>query len=151
MPTLRAAASFCFQLIDPSTHLLLAPGSLMIDVFIRANYTADSNAMMVGLLPHDTQYKRQRTSQCDRQYNSATGSANRPCRMNSHFATRCTNCCTLRCTHRCSDRCTDSFDPPQHLAFLSSYLPPISAATMTVTLTAAKPVGPCRSRYNRST
>ena len=50
MPTLRAAAAFCFDLIDPETHLLLAPGSLMIDVFIRGNYTADSNAMMVGFL-----------------------------------------------------------------------------------------------------
>ena len=35
MPTLRAAAAFCFDLIDNDTHLLLAPGSLMIDVFIR--------------------------------------------------------------------------------------------------------------------
>jgi len=50
MPTLRAAAQFCFDLIDDEHHLLLAPGSLMIDVFIRANYTADSNAMMVGFL-----------------------------------------------------------------------------------------------------
>jgi len=51
MPTLRAAAAFCLNLIDAKTHLL-APGSLMIDVFIRGNYTADSNvnAMMVGFL-----------------------------------------------------------------------------------------------------
>jgi|EP01047_Picozoa_sp_COSAG01_P027643 neutral trehalase len=50
MPTLRAAAAFCFDLIDSKNHLLLAPGSLMIDVFIRANYTLDSNAMIVGFL-----------------------------------------------------------------------------------------------------
>jgi hypothetical protein len=50
MPTLRAAAGFCFDLIDSDTHLLLAPGSLMIDVFIRQNYTADSNAMLVSFL-----------------------------------------------------------------------------------------------------
>ena len=48
MPTLRAAAAFCFDLINKENHLLLAPGSLMIDVFIRQNYTSDSNAMMVG-------------------------------------------------------------------------------------------------------
>ena len=35
IPTLRAASAFCFDLIDPHNHLLLAPGSLMIDVFIR--------------------------------------------------------------------------------------------------------------------
>ena len=50
MPTLRSAANFCFNLIEADTHLLFAPGSLMIDVFIRNNYTADSNAMLVGFL-----------------------------------------------------------------------------------------------------
>ena len=50
MPTLRNASSYCFNLIDPQRHLLKAPGSLMIDVFIRGNFTADSNAMMVGFL-----------------------------------------------------------------------------------------------------
>eukprot|EP00041_Stephanoeca_diplocostata_P004961 m.53855 g.53855 ORF g.53855 m.53855 type:complete len:798 (-) comp15471_c1_seq1:129-2522(-) len=50
MPTLRKASSFCFNLIDPERHLLNAPGSLMIDVFIRNNFTADSNAMLVGFL-----------------------------------------------------------------------------------------------------
>ena len=37
MPALRAASAFCFNLIYmyPQNHLLLAPGSLMIDVFIR--------------------------------------------------------------------------------------------------------------------
>lgn len=39
-----------FDLINPENHMLLAPGSLMIDVFIRQNYTSDSNAMMVGFL-----------------------------------------------------------------------------------------------------
>ena len=50
MPTLRKAASFCFDLIEAETALVNAPGSLMIDVFIRANFTADSNAMIVGFL-----------------------------------------------------------------------------------------------------
>ena len=44
MATLRAAAAFCFDLIDDDTHLLLAPGSLMIDVFIRQ--------VVVGNLSH---------------------------------------------------------------------------------------------------
>ena len=50
MPKLRLAASFCFDLIDPKVNLLKAPGSLMIDVFIRNNFTSDSNAMVVGFL-----------------------------------------------------------------------------------------------------
>ena len=50
MPKLRLAASFCFDLIDDEVGLLKAPGSLMIDVFIRNNFTADSNAMIVGFL-----------------------------------------------------------------------------------------------------
>ena len=50
MPTLRNASSFVFDLIDPQMNLIFAPGSLMIDVFIRNNYTTDSNAMVVGLL-----------------------------------------------------------------------------------------------------
>eukprot|EP00730_Choanoeca_flexa_P003156 TRINITY_DN11310_c0_g1_i3.p1 TRINITY_DN11310_c0_g1~~TRINITY_DN11310_c0_g1_i3.p1 ORF type:complete len:844 (+),score=181.87 TRINITY_DN11310_c0_g1_i3:336-2534(+) len=50
MPTLRQAANFGFNLINPDNHMLYAPGSLMIDVFIRNNYTSDSNAMMVGFL-----------------------------------------------------------------------------------------------------
>ena len=45
MPTLRAAAAFCFDLINNDTHLLLAPGSLMIDVFIR-------QVVVVGVLSH---------------------------------------------------------------------------------------------------
>ena len=50
MPSLRNASSFCFDLIDSKEHMLDAPGSLMIDVFIREHYTSDSNAMMVGFL-----------------------------------------------------------------------------------------------------
>jgi hypothetical protein len=50
MPTLRKAASFCFDLIDRETALMKAPGSLMIDVFLRGNYSSDSNAMVVGFL-----------------------------------------------------------------------------------------------------
>lgn len=49
MPVLRNASSFVFDLVD-ETNLILAPGSLMIDVFIRNNYTADSNAMVVGFM-----------------------------------------------------------------------------------------------------
>lgn len=50
MPTLRKSASFVFDLIDDDTNMVFAPGSLMIDVFIRNNYTSDSNAMVVGFL-----------------------------------------------------------------------------------------------------
>ena len=50
MPTLRNASSFVFDLIESDNNLLFAPGSLMIDVFIRNNYTSDSNAMVVGFL-----------------------------------------------------------------------------------------------------
>lgn len=52
MPVLRHAATFCFNLIKlyKGYPLLDAPGSLMIDVFIRNHYTSDSNAMMVGFL-----------------------------------------------------------------------------------------------------
>jgi hypothetical protein len=37
---------------------VIAPGSLMIDVFIRANFTADSNAMMAGFLLEFAQAER---------------------------------------------------------------------------------------------
>ena len=47
MPTLRHASSFLFDLIDPAIGLINAPGSLYIDVFIRGNFTSDSNAMAV--------------------------------------------------------------------------------------------------------
>jgi hypothetical protein len=65
MPTLRHASSFLFDLIDPVLGLINAPGSLYIDVnhpnpplpppptspalqvFIRGNFTSDSNAMAV--------------------------------------------------------------------------------------------------------
>lgn len=52
MPILRQAANFCFNLIKmvDGYPLIDAPGSLMIDVFIRNHYTSDSNAMMVGFL-----------------------------------------------------------------------------------------------------
>lgn len=43
MPTLRLAASFCFDLINPKIGLLDAPGSLMIDVFIRYDYPSYHN------------------------------------------------------------------------------------------------------------
>lgn len=48
MPTLRLASSFLFDLIDSDYKLAFVPGSLMIDVFIRNNFTSDTNAMLVG-------------------------------------------------------------------------------------------------------
>ena len=50
MPVLRNASNFVFDLVDPEKHLIYAPGSLMIDVFIRNNFTSDSNAMVVGFM-----------------------------------------------------------------------------------------------------
>ena len=47
--TLRAMMAFLDELFDASVGLYNAPGSLQIDVFIRQNYTADSNAMAVLL------------------------------------------------------------------------------------------------------
>jgi hypothetical protein len=49
MSTLRSMMGFLEASFNPSVGLYLAPGSLQIDVFIRANYTADSNAMAVLL------------------------------------------------------------------------------------------------------
>lgn len=48
-PTLRAMMAFLDNSFHPDVGLYLAPGSLQIDVFIRQNYTADSNAMGVLL------------------------------------------------------------------------------------------------------
>lgn len=48
-PKLRAMMAFLDQSFHPDVGLYLAPGSLQIDVFIRQNYTADSNAMGVLL------------------------------------------------------------------------------------------------------
>lgn len=50
MPKLRKASAFLFDMIKPGFNLLDAPGSLMIDVFIRNNFTTDTNAMAVGFL-----------------------------------------------------------------------------------------------------
>jgi len=50
MPTLRNASAFLFDMIQPDFELLNAPGSLMIDVFIRGNFSSDTNAMAVGFL-----------------------------------------------------------------------------------------------------
>jgi methyl coenzyme M reductase alpha subunit len=58
MPTLRLAASFVFDLISPDVNMVFAPGSLMIDVFIRNNYTSDTNAMVVGFLKDFAQAER---------------------------------------------------------------------------------------------
>lgn len=48
MPTLRLASEFLFDLIDPRVQLANVPGSLMIDVFLRSNFTTDTNAQLVG-------------------------------------------------------------------------------------------------------
>lgn len=49
IPTLRSMMSFLDRRFIPERNLYLAPGSLQIDVFIRQNFTADSNAAMVIL------------------------------------------------------------------------------------------------------
>ena len=49
MDTLRAMMGFLDARFHDDVGLYLAPGSLQIDVFIRANYTADTNAAMVLL------------------------------------------------------------------------------------------------------
>merc|ERR1719414_1103636 len=37
-------------MLDQSVGLLTAPGSLMIDVFIRTGFTSDTNGMVVGFM-----------------------------------------------------------------------------------------------------
>lgn len=49
MPLLRSMINFLEPLYDSDIGLYSVPGSLQIDVFIRANYTADSNAMFIIL------------------------------------------------------------------------------------------------------
>lgn len=50
MPTIENALSFLTDRYDPSVQLINAPGPLWIDVFIRNNYAADTNAFTVQLL-----------------------------------------------------------------------------------------------------
>jgi hypothetical protein len=50
MPTIEKALSFLTDRYDASVQLVNAPGPLWIDVFIRYNFTADTNAFMVQLL-----------------------------------------------------------------------------------------------------
>lgn len=49
MPLLRSMINFLEPLYDSAIGLYSVPGSLQIDVFIRANYTSDSNAMFIIL------------------------------------------------------------------------------------------------------
>lgn len=49
MPVLRSMLGFLESAYVPSVGLYNVPGSLQIDVFIRTNFTADSNAMIVIL------------------------------------------------------------------------------------------------------
>ena len=48
MPTLRNASNFILSKLVPNVDLIAAPGSLMIDVFLRSNFTTDTNAIAVG-------------------------------------------------------------------------------------------------------
>lgn len=50
MPTIEHALAFLTNRYDPTLQLVNAPGPLWIDVFIRDNYTSDTNAFMVQLL-----------------------------------------------------------------------------------------------------
>lgn len=50
MPKIRQASAFLFGMLDQSVGLLTAPGSLMIDVFIRTGFTSDTNGMVVGFM-----------------------------------------------------------------------------------------------------
>ena len=50
MPRIERALGFITDRYDPQRKLISAPGPLWIDVFIRENFTADTNAFMVGLL-----------------------------------------------------------------------------------------------------
>eukprot|EP00026_Physarum_polycephalum_P003176 Phypoly_transcript_03186.p1 GENE.Phypoly_transcript_03186~~Phypoly_transcript_03186.p1 ORF type:complete len:799 (+),score=113.91 Phypoly_transcript_03186:67-2463(+) len=50
MPALEQSLSFLLSMYNKTEGLLSVPGSLYIDVFIRANFTSDSNIAMVYLL-----------------------------------------------------------------------------------------------------
>jgi hypothetical protein len=50
MPVIEHALAFLTNRYDPTVQLVNAPGPLWIDVFIRDNYTSDTNAFMVQLL-----------------------------------------------------------------------------------------------------
>jgi hypothetical protein len=50
MPTIERAMNFLTDRYDPWVQLTSAPGPLWIDVFVRENYTSDTNAYMVHLL-----------------------------------------------------------------------------------------------------
>lgn len=50
MPTIEQALAFLTSRYNPALQLVNAPGPLWIDVFIRDNYTSDTNAFMVQLL-----------------------------------------------------------------------------------------------------
>lgn len=71
LPKLRQASAFLHDLIDTNVGLLRTRGSLMIDVFIRHNFTADTNAMMVGFL--------QEFAEAERAVGNATGAVRLEC------------------------------------------------------------------------
>jgi hypothetical protein len=50
LPTIEKALNFLVARYDPTVKLVNAPGPLWIDVFIRQNYTSDTNAFMVEIL-----------------------------------------------------------------------------------------------------
>lgn len=50
MPKLELALEFLLNMYDPQIQLVNSPGPLWIDVFIRNNYTSDTNSIFVYLL-----------------------------------------------------------------------------------------------------
>jgi hypothetical protein len=50
LPYIELSTSFLLTLFDPTVSLIDSPGPLWIDVFVRENYTSDSNAMLVPYL-----------------------------------------------------------------------------------------------------
>jgi hypothetical protein len=50
LPYIELSTQFLLSLYDEEVHLINAPGPLWIDVFVRENYTTDSNAMMIPYL-----------------------------------------------------------------------------------------------------
>ena len=54
---IELAAEYLIELIQPNWNLVAVPGSLFIDVFIRNNFTSDSNAAVPHLLQEVSFYE----------------------------------------------------------------------------------------------
>jgi hypothetical protein len=50
MPSIEKALDFLTTMYNDKYQMIIAPGPLFIDVFIRSNFTSDTNAMMVNIL-----------------------------------------------------------------------------------------------------